>query len=653
MGDQDLTREQLLEEMQVLRVRVAELGQTNREHERAVEAHQASEELNRRVLEGLPCGLVQVTADGAIVEANENAQRLLGLSRDQLTRRYVSDFREETLWEDGSPCFPQDYPVSKCLASGQPQQPVVIGTRRPDGQVSWALYSAVPLLARGRQQPVGAVVMFVDFTERKRIEAERKQAEEERRREREVLQTLFDHIPVMVTLVDRSGRYLRTNPAWQRTLGWSAEEARSRDVLAEIYPDPDYRRRVLAYVANPTPGWTDFRSRTRDGRILNTSWANVLLADGTCLGIGRDVTAQRQAEEALRASEERYRRIVETAAEGIWMVDANWQTTFVNRPLEQMLGYRAEEFLGRHVLDFLDDEGQRILAEQLRLREEGQSEVYELRLRRKDGKTLWAVLSTSPIIEEGQFTGALAMVSDITERKKTEEQVRDYTERLQTLSRRLVEAQEEERRHVARELHDEIGQVLTAVAISLHNLKGICPEEATAQVEEGIAIVDRAIQQVRNLSLDLRPAMLDDLGLVAALRWCAERQGERAGCTIHFVARSSGTLLPPELKNTCFRVAQEALTNVLRHAGARNVWLELQETDEELRLSVRDDGAGFDLQAARQRASTGGAFGLLSMQERVELLGGRITIDTSPGRGTTIHVRFPLSPELPLPVNDL
>ena len=185
------------------------------------------------------------------------------------------------------------------------------------------------------------------------------------------------------------------------------------------------------------------------------------------------------------------------------------------------------------------------------------------------------------------------------------EQVSTGRQRLRTLSRQLIMAQETERRHLARELHDEIGQSLTAISINLHALKSASGPEGRARQEEGLDIVDRTIQQVRNLSLDLRPSMLDDLGLAATLRWLVDRQVQRTGLVAHFAVESSGAPLPPDMAIAGFRVAQEALTNVVRHARVRHVWVELRQGEEEVDLAIRDDGVGFDPEAARGRA--GGA----------------------------------------------
>jgi signal transduction histidine kinase len=223
------------------------------------------------------------------------------------------------------------------------------------------------------------------------------------------------------------------------------------------------------------------------------------------------------------------------------------------------------------------------------------------------------------------------------------EEVRIGRERLQTLSRKLMEVQEVERRHIARELHDEIGQVLTAVKISLQTIQRL-PEATpvTSYLDESVNITAQALQQVRNLSLDLRPSMLDDLGLVAALRWYVDRVGQRTGLAPHFVSDSLVERLPPEVESACFRIAQEALNNVVKHARAQGVTVELKQNGQVLVLSVRDDGLGLDVAAARQRAALGQCFGLLGMQERVLLVGGEMEITSKPGAGTEILARFPL-----------
>jgi signal transduction histidine kinase len=216
--------------------------------------------------------------------------------------------------------------------------------------------------------------------------------------------------------------------------------------------------------------------------------------------------------------------------------------------------------------------------------------------------------------------------------------LREANEQLHVLSRRLLNVQEDERRHLARELHDQMGQVLTAVKIDIQGAQGL--EERTAIVrclDGSIADLDRLLQQMRQLSLELRPTLLDDLGLLPALRWYLDQQARRGGLRVKFFADPALERVDEATETACFRVAQEALTNVLRHARAQTVNLELHRVEEAMHLEVRDDGIGFDVLTA-QSAS----LGLFGMRERVTLLGGEFDFKSAPGNGTEVHAFFPM-----------
>lgn len=236
-----------------------------------------------------------------------------------------------------------------------------------------------------------------------------------------------------------------------------------------------------------------------------------------------------------------------------------------------------------------------------------------------------------------------ALSKEIAGHRRTEEARRGSAERLQSLSRRLLQIQESERRHIARELHDEIGQCLTALKISLRNFSAsLQSPDAEKQFEEGLALVDLILDKVRDLSLGLRPSLLDDLGLVPALRWLVDRHAKNQGLTLRFDADSIHARLPPETESACFRIAQEALTNALRHAGAKRVEVILRDRGGTVELLVRDDGVGFDERTAMKSAVRGESFGLLGMRERAELAGGRLKIVSSRDGGTRVLARFPL-----------
>ncbi len=224
------------------------------------------------------------------------------------------------------------------------------------------------------------------------------------------------------------------------------------------------------------------------------------------------------------------------------------------------------------------------------------------------------------------------------------EKVRTGRESLQVLSQRVIRAQETERRQIARELHDEIGQALTGVQLNLQTVQHFLEGDARESLKDSMLTIERVLQQARDLSLNLRPSVLDDFGLVAALRWLVKRRTKVSGPAIEFTADPFETRLSEDIETACFRVAQEALTNVVRHARASHVSIELHQRDEQLQLLIRDDGVGFDVSKAMDIAKGGASMGLLGLRERVLLVGGRIEIESVLGQGTALLAYFPIRP---------
>jgi len=235
-----------------------------------------------------------------------------------------------------------------------------------------------------------------------------------------------------------------------------------------------------------------------------------------------------------------------------------------------------------------------------------------------------------------------ALVTLHEQRERAQRELTAAYERLRLLTGRLEAAKEDERRHIARELHDELGPSLTAVIINLQLLlRGAAAPGAASRIRDAIAIVDRLVQRVRDLSLDLRPPLLDELGLPAALRGYLEVQAERAGLEIPVEIGSAVEGLPPAIEIHAFRVVQEAVTNAVRHAAASRIAVGVERRDGGLLLEVRDDGRGFDVTKAME-STAGKALGLLGMHERIRSLGGTIAIDSAPARGTVVRARIPL-----------
>lgn len=336
--------------------------------------------------------------------------------------------------------------------------------------------------------------------------------------------------------------------------------------------------------------------------------------------------------------ERRFRLITENSRDLISLCDEDGRYVYLSPSFTEVLGFTAEELMQTRSGDLLHPDDRDVFAHC--------DHVARAEYRRRSVRG-WVWLEGRRSVVTWQARRYIVDIArDITDRKDLERQVAEYTRRLERLSKRLVEVQEVERRHLARELHDEIGQSLTAVKITLEGVKRGQQDAATiARLEDSIANVGMVLDHVRSLSLDLRPAMLDALGLAPALRTYVDQHARRAGIGHEFIAESIRQRFPEAIEIACFRVAQEALNNVVKHARAQHVRVELAVADAVLSLAVIDDGQGFDAEARSRSAAGGASFGLLGMRERVLLAGGRFDLMSRHGAGTVVRARFPLAAE--------
>jgi len=488
---------------------------------------------------------------------------------------------------------------------------------------------------------VGIIGIATDITASKRLEVERDLLLSRLRQQ-------IDRLPLGYILFDTQNRVLDWNPAAAKMFGYTREEVLGRDPLDVILPlpvDSQVREIVRRVQAGDMQANIINENRTKDGRFITCEWFNTPLADPDGRFVGaislvQDITERKRADEELA----RHALLLANVRDSVIVTDLEGVITHWNEGATRLFGWRAEEMLGHGMMERYPEPERAGVAAEIQAIRDGKDFSGVWKDYHKDGSRIWIDVRVTRITDAtGTPIGLIGLAHDITDRKQAEEILRENAKRLQVLSRRVVDVQEAERRHLARELHDEIGQVLSAIGVNLHALKGECDDSAWPRVDECLGIVERAIQQVRNLSLDLRPSMLDDLGLAAASRWLVDRQAQRASLVAHFTARSSGARLPPDLATACYRVLQEALSNVMRHARARQIWVVVHQGEEGVRLDVRDDGVGFDQVEARRRAVRGASLGLFGMRERIELLGGQITVESEPGHGTRLRIWVPVT----------
>ena len=525
----------------------------------------------------------------------------------------------------------------------------------------------------------GVVCYFYDLSEQKRMEAAVRASEERYR-------NLFDLVPVAVYTCDGNGLIQEYN---QRAVELWGREPQKNDPKEKYcgsyrmyYPDgrwmphaecpmswilagetlqpqefemlverPDGVRRNV--IANP------FLLRNERGEIVEAI---------NCL---YDITERKQAEEALREAEERFRAILSQATAGIVRKDAEGRLIFVNQAFCSMLGYAESELLGKTVWELTHEED---VAENKRLFDrllkEGTAFKLEKRLIRRDGSTLWVDVGVAPILDAaGKPQSAVAAEVDITGRKLAEaslqqlnlqlesrverrtaelqtanQALQESRGRLQILSQRLVEVQEEERRALARELHDRVGQTLAALNINLIIISGQLSADSNQQIStrlnDSMKLVTETIALVRDVMTDLRPAVLDDYGLEAALE--AHLSAFRSRYAMEVILEKADRPIPrlgPSVEMTFLRIAEEALMNIVRHAQAKQVRLSLRQEGNAVCLTVQDNGIGFESGQGTKRP---GSHGLTIMRERAETFDGTLSVKSVPGQGTRVEVSIPL-----------
>ena len=422
-------------------------------------------------------------------------------------------------------------------------------------------------------------------------------------------------------------------------------------VVADIGTDPlwlDYRDLALSHGLRAC--WS-VPIKSTQGNILGTfafyfdEPRDASVAERALIERGAQMAStaieRHRAVEQLQQGEERYRSLVQWTPLGIG-VHQDGVIVYANPSCMTIFGALSEsELLGRSILDFIQPQEHAEVNGRIARLLSGEHMPLVLRTyTRLDGRRILVEGKAAPII----FNGAPAVqfsMQDVTAEKAAEAALLTSRQQLRVLSGRVLAAQETERRRVAHELHDELGQALTAIKINLQAAGRSRAGTAAVLEDENIRIVEQTLQHVRDLALALRPSMLDDLGLLPALRWLTEQQSTRTGLPVVLRAPSRLQRLSPDLETAVFRIVQEALTNIARHAHATEVEISLQVEVGALRVDISDNGVGFDVPAMQQRAAEGASIGVLGMAERASLVGATLTIHSERGRGCTISLVCP------------
>jgi len=479
-----------------------------------------------------------------------------------------------------------------------------------------------------------------EITDRERAERAA-QASESR------LRAILDHSPAVIFLKDTRGRYLHVNRQFEKRFGFSEREVIGK-ADRQLFPP----QQAAIFLANDRkvlregcPMEFEETARYRDG--VHTSIVSKFPLRGpkgkvyALCGIATDITARKQAEEELRQSEERFRLLISSVKDyAIYMLAPNGRVTSWNAGAERIKGWRENEVVGKHyaqfftVVDARKGQPRREIETALR---EGRYEGEGWRVR-KDNSRFWANVILTPVRgHAGKLLGFAKVTRDMTQQRLAEEAWRQ-------LSNRILHAQEDERKRISRELHDETGQALTAISVMLAALKH---DEAASKsptfaskMAETQRLLEKTMESIHHFARELRPTMLDELGLIPALRSHVKSFSEHTGLRVKLSANPAAEQLNNEQKTVLFRIAQESLTNVAKHARATRVHLTLRKAGEHLLMEIADNGQSFEVSptgAAKRKQR----LGLLGMQERVRLVNGRFLIKPQPGKGTTVSVAIP------------
>jgi PAS domain S-box-containing protein len=352
----------------------------------------------------------------------------------------------------------------------------------------------------------------------------------------------------------------------------------------------------------------------------------------------------KQAEEKLRENEERYRSLISNIPDVVWTTDEKYRVVFVSPNVESLLGYTQEElYQSANWMAWFErvhpDDVDRAKAAFRVLVEQGKHYDIEYRFKRKDGRWIWLLDRSVGTYEKGGRRYADGLFSDITERKRAEEKIHKFQQRLRSLASRISLIEEQERRRLAICLHDQISQILAVIRLKLATLQQSSSNDYAEQVAKIQELVDQAIQETRSLTFDLSPPILYELGLEAALEWLAEKFQKQHGIVFKFEDDGKPKPLADTCRGILFMSARELLVNVIKHAKAQNVSISIRRVGKKVRVIVQDDGVGFNrLQIERQ---TNG-FGLFSIRERLRHVGGNFALKSRCGYGTRVSLAAPL-----------
>ncbi len=542
-------------------------------------------------------------------------------------------------------------PVIDLIAPSQREHILDFVTRRAKGEVVPSNYETVGLRKNGSEFDMDVnvssyhlhsnlytLVILRDITERKKTEDAIRVSEERWR-------SLVQNAPNIILSIDQNEKITFINKVMP---GFDLETVIGKSIFDFVLPESvEVMRKSFQKVF--ATGEPENYSVMGDGIDKKSAWyssrVGAIKQDGKVISlliISSDITAQKEAEEAIRESEEKFRVLTESTSAAIFIFKGE-QFRYLNSYAELLTGYTKEELINKKFWEIVHPDYRNLIKERglARLRGETVASRYEFKIVTKAGEERWLDFTAGLIQFEGEPSG-IGTAIDITERKRAFEELQKSRQEYRALSAHLQRIREDERASIARELHDELGQILTSLKMNIAFTRRELEESESIEIKNKMLsefqamnlTIDKAVSEVRKLITQLRPELLDKLGLIAALEWYSEEYQKTTKINCVFTSDSEELFLNHDLELAVFRIVQEAMTNAAKHSDAKSVQIMLGKRENKLSIEIIDDGKGI-LETELDGTTS---FGLLGMRERASIIGGNLEIFGAPGKGTTVRL---------------
>jgi len=596
------------------------------DRKKAEESLRQSEARLRQVIDLVPHYIFAKDYKGRFILANRASAESMGTTPEEIigkTELEVAPVKKEIR------VFTKD--DAEVISSGKPKFIPVGRFTDVEGKLHFLQTIKIPFTASGTQSP-SVLGVSVDITERKNAEEAHRESEERFSR---LSGAAFEGI-----VISDGGKIIDVNDQLAKMMGYKPEEIIGKTVMEFVAPES--RELVMNNIKSGNEGSYEHFALKNDGSIFPVEvQAKTLPYEGRSFRVTaiRDITERKKAEEEIH----KLSHSVEQSPAIVIITDTSGNIEYVNPKFEEVTGYTAKEVIGKNpsILKAGETapEEYEILWKTIKAGGEWHGEFHN---RKKNGEHYWESASITAIKDTmGQITHFIAIMEDITERKTMEKRLRESRNRMQSLAERLQMIREEERATIAREIHDDLGQSLTALKMDISWMKNnpeMDAEAKTAKFEMMLDLTDSTIQTVKRIATELRPGILDDLGLVPAIEWQASEFQNRFKVQCNVAINKSDVIIKDEISIAVFRIFQETLTNVARHSSANKVEVKLNFYDEnKLVMEIADNGVGID----EEQINSPKSLGLFGMRERVNILKGEMEIIGEHEKGTTVKVTIP------------